>query len=256
MERNEPQYDDESTGEPTSVRPLMSPYELFMLVLSVFTLVALGTQAMLPGDSEILEILDLVDSLVCVAFFGDFVRSMVRAPNKKRYFFRWGWIDLLSSIPAVEVLRWGRAARILRILRVLRGVRSARVLLQFMLSRRAESALLGTAMLTLILLILGAVAMVLFENDAPGANIRSAEDALWWATTTISTVGYGDLYPTTTEGRIAGAILMTAGVGLFAAFSGCVVAWILGHEDRKIDRELEGLRAEVRELKSLLRDRK
>ena len=57
------------------------------------------------------NILEYADFLVCVVFFGDFLFTLIRSENRWRYLRTWGWIDLLSSIPAVDVLRWGRAAR-------------------------------------------------------------------------------------------------------------------------------------------------
>jgi voltage-gated potassium channel len=58
------------------------------------------------------------------------------------------------------------------------------------------------------------------EHDAPGGNIRTASDVLWWAITTVTTVGYGDRYPVTDAGRIAGATLMICGIGYLATVLG------------------------------------
>lgn len=61
-------------------------------------------------------------------------------------------------------------------------------------------------------------------ETAPESNIKTAEDAIWWAFVTITTVGYGDRFPVTTEGRIIAALLMTAGVGLFGTFTGFIAS--------------------------------
>lgn len=60
---------------------------------------------------------------------------------------------------------------------------------------------------------------ILEVEDAPESNIKTAEDAIWWTYTTITTVGYGDKYPVTTEGRLIAMTLMTFGVGLFGTFT-------------------------------------
>jgi len=65
------------------------------------------------------------------------------------------------------------------------------------------------------------------------ATIKSAEDAIWWSISTITTVGYGDKYPVTTEGRVVGIVLMICGVGMFAGLSGLVASVFLGGQDRK-----------------------
>jgi len=59
-------------------------------------------------------------------------------------------------------------------------------------------------------------------TNPPNSNIKTAEDALWWAYVTITTVGYGDRFPVTTEGRLIASLLMTAGVGLFGTFAGYI----------------------------------
>jgi voltage-gated potassium channel len=91
---------------------------------------------------------------------------------------------------------------------------------------------------------------------APESNIRSAEDALWWTVATLTTVGYGDLYPVTSEGRLLAGLAMVAGVGLFGAFSGLVASWLLRPAERQQDTELTELRDEVRALREELAARR
>lgn len=202
-------------------------YQLFMLALCLYALVALGIEALIPIDEPTRQILSAADWLVCLLFLADFVGNLVLATNRWKYFATWGWIDLISSIPAIDIARLGRAARILRIFRVLRGIRATKTLASFVLERRAESALLTAALVSILLLVSSSIAILHFERGAESANIRSAEDAIWWAAVTITTVGYGDRFPVSTEGRIIAAMLMTAGVGLFGTFSGFVAAWFL-----------------------------
>ena len=117
--------------------------------------------------------------------------SLKQAPSKRRYLVTWGWVDLISSIPAIDVFRWGRTARVLRVLRVLRGVRSARELVHFLARRRVESAALATVLLSLLLVVCSSIAVIELEIPA-GGNITTAEDAMWWAVATTTTVGYGE----------------------------------------------------------------
>jgi voltage-gated potassium channel len=86
-------------------------------------------------------------------------------------------------------------------------------------------------LISITLVIFSSIAILNVETK-PESNIKGAEDALWWAVVTITTVGYGDKYPITTEGRIIGALLMTAGVGLFGAFTGYVASWFLGSRQK------------------------
>jgi voltage-gated potassium channel len=222
-----------------------------MLVLCLWALSSLGIGTIWRLDPEIQQIIDYADVLVCVLFFVDFLASLKRAPRKWVYLASWGWIDLLSSIPTIDALRWGRAARLLRILRVLRGVKSARSIAHFVAERRAQSAFLATALLSLLLLVFAAIAVLQFETG-PDSNIRTAEDALWWAVSTMTTVGYGDTYPVTPEGRLAAVFLMAAGVGLFGTFSGLVASWFLSPVARETDSDIEDLKALVADIRRRL----
>jgi voltage-gated potassium channel len=229
-------------------------YELFMLGLCLYALLALAADSFLGLDPDSRQILEWADHAVCILFFVDFVASLVRAENRWRYLITWGWIDLLSSLPLVGALRVGRAARVFRILRVLRGVRATRLIASFILNRRAEGAFLAATLLSILLVVASSVAIVQLETG-PGVNIRGPADALWWSFVTVTTVGYGDRYPITPEGRFVGALLMLAGVGLFATLSGFVASWFLTPAAREQENELEGLRRELAAIRGLLEAR-
>lgn len=238
---------NESYSPPTRVRS----YQLFMLALCVYAILALAVERFFPIGEGTREILDHADVGVCVLFAIDFIVSLATAKSRWRYLTTWGWIDLLSSIPTISLLRLGRAARIIRIFRVLRGVRATKVLSSFVLERRSEDTLLAVVLISFLLMILASASVLHFET-VPEANIRSAEDALWWACSTMATVGYGDRFPVTWEGRLIGALLMTAGVGVFGTFSGFVAAWFLAPTARKNRSEIEMLRQEIGELRAML----
>lgn len=138
----------------------------------------------------------------------------------------WGWIDLVSSIPMVGVLRVGRIFRLIRLLRIIRAFRSTKKLVYHLFINKAEGAFVSVFSIAILLLIFCSIAILQVETD-PNSNIKTAEDAIWWAYVTITTVGYGDKFPVTTEGRVIAAILMTAGVGLFGTFTAYVSSWFL-----------------------------
>ncbi|MBA3345990.1 MAG: ion transporter [Gemmatimonadales bacterium] len=225
-----------------------------MLALSLYALSALSVEVLVPLESETRRLLQAADTGVCILFLLDFVHQFIRAPSKWQYFSRWGWIDLLSSIPMIDVLRIGRLARVMRILRVLRGVRSTKLLVTFILERRAESAVLAIALAAVLLVLFASIAMLQFEGTQESANIRTAGDALWWAMATITTVGYGDRFPTTSEGRVVAGILMIAGVGLFGTLSGLIASSFLTPGDQQQEGQLQLLRTEVADLRRILED--
>jgi voltage-gated potassium channel len=230
-------------------------YQLFTLVLSLYAIFVLLIQSLLRINPGINGILDYADFVVCILFFGDFLYSLWRAPNRWGYIKTWGWLDLISSIPAIGIARLGRAARILRVFRVLRGLRATKQLTTLILRRRAENTFLAMSLVALLLTVFCSIAILHFENDSNG-NIKTAEDAIWWAFVTITTVGYGDRFPVTSEGRIIAAVLMSAGVGMFGTFSGYVAAWFIRPaspvEEPREKSEITELRESIETLKTLV----
>jgi voltage-gated potassium channel len=230
---------------------LSGPYRLFMLALCLFALLVLAADTVIPLTLSTRQILGYADTAVCGVFFIDFLIQFARAKHRWEYFARWGWIDLLSSIPMVDALRIGRAARIMRIIRVLRGVRSTKLLAEFVLHRRAQGAFLAATLVSLLLVVFASIAVLQFEQ-VQGANITTAQDAVWWAVVTLTTVGYGDRYPITGEGRVIAGLLMITGVGLFGTFSGYVASWFLVPGDKRQESDVKELRAEIAALRELI----
>jgi voltage-gated potassium channel len=227
------------------------PYVFFILALSVLALVALGIEAAIPLDAASRQILGYADFIICGLFFIDFLLCLRRAEDKKRYLVTWGWLDLLSSIPTVGFLRFARAARIVRLLRVLRVARSARLLSSAILEKRAQSGLLAAALASVLLIVSTSIAILQVEKS-PEANIRTAEDAIWWSVTTMTTVGYGDRYPTSSEGRLVAGFLMVGGVGLFGVVSGFLAAWFLNPTGQKETSEHAAIQQELAEMRRQL----
>ena len=235
----------------------VSIYELFMLGLCVYVLVTLSLTTFISLDPEVKAILEYIDNAVCVLFLGDFTYKLLTAKSKRAY-LKWGWIDLLSSIPMVDPFRWGRFARVFRIFRMLRAVRSARAISVPILRYRGEATIAVVGLMTVILMTVSSIAVLDFEREVNG-NIQSAEDALWWSFATITTVGYGDRYPVSTGGRVVAAVLMVAGVGLFGTVSGLFASVFMhpGQESEEvslseIQRKLVELNAKLDALQSHL----
>lgn len=207
---------------------------LMVVVLSFYVLGALLVDTFFVLQPEVSKLLSLLDDIICVFFLYDFCLRFYRAEDKIR-FMRWGWIDLLSSIPTFEYFRPGRALRLFRILRVLRAFRSLRHLAGHIFRNRVRGTFTSVAILAVLMVIFSSVAILQVEDD-PNSNIKTAEDALWWAYVTITTVGYGDKYPVTTEGRIIAVFLMTTGVGLFGTFTGFVASWFVEERQEELEK--------------------
>ena len=84
---------------------------------------------------------------------------------------------------------------------------------------------------------LGSLAVLDAEQDAHGANITSYGDALWWSCTTVFTVGYGDRFPVTLEGRLVAVVLMLIGIGFVGVVTASVAAWMIRQVEQQDHRE-------------------
>lgn len=129
----------------------------------------------------------------------------------------------------IDSLRFGRLFRILRLLRIIRAFRSAHALMKYLFAKRAQGTLISVITLGVLLVISSSIAILTVETD-PNSNILTAEDALWWSYVTITTVGYGDKFPVTTEGRLIGVVLMTYGIGIFGAVTAYASSHFLGEK--------------------------
>jgi voltage-gated potassium channel len=246
------------TSQPASDSvEILSTLQVVTFILSIYALIVLLVQSVVPLTLEASTLLDRIDLYVCIVFLVDFFVSFYKAPSK-RIFLKWGWIDLISSIPMLDMFRVGRAIRIIRIFRILRALRSTKYILNYFLRNHKGTSFASIATISLMLLIFGSISMLHFETSAD-ANINTPADALWWAYTTITTVGYGDKYPLSFEGRIVAAILMTIGVGLFGTFTGFVTSLFVEpeHHEEKANLEqltlaIQTLSAQVQSLESKL----
>lgn len=208
-----------------SIGVKLSILDLIIVVLSIYVLIALvaDTFFILPG--EISNLLAMIDDGICIIFLIEFSVRFYRAESKLS-FMKWGWIDLISSIPALPVARCGRVFRLIRLLRVLRAFRSTRILVKHVFKNRVKGTMTSVVILAFLVVIFSSISILIVEKS-PDSNIKTSGDALWWAIVTVTTVGYGDKYPVTTEGRIIGSLLMFVGVGLFGSFTGFLATWFI-----------------------------
>ncbi|WP_226345626.1 potassium channel family protein [Agilicoccus flavus] len=192
-----------------------------LTLLALAFLVAYAWPVLDPGmDGNIRDALGVVSWSVWVAFAIDLGIRLLVARNRRRYALA-HWYDVaLVALPLLRPLRLLRLLALLRILdRVASGTLAGRVLVYV-----GGAAVLSVG--------LGALAALDAERNADGANITTFGDALWWATTTVTTVGYGDFFPVTLTGRLVAAILMLFGIGLVGSVTAAVASWILSRAGR------------------------
>ena len=232
----------------------LNPWDWFVLIVAVVALLLVLLETFLHIPANLLPLLRDIDRLSCLIFLADII---VRWRREKwaASFWRWGWIDLLASIPFDPAFRSLQAIRIYRFIRFIRVMKKLNTLTS---GTSLNEKLLALPGIAVVMVFFSTMLMVEVERNAPNATIKTGGDALWWALTTVTTVGYGDTYPVTTEGRIIASVMMLIGIALFGSMSAIVTSkLILPKETRdheELRHEIRSLHEEIRELRRHLPD--
>lgn len=205
-------------------------WDRIVIVGTVLTIGILILDFGLAPESVLSLWLQWIDLALCGLFLTDFAWRM-RVASNPWIFLRRNWFDLIGAIPFLGPLRAVRVVRMMRLLRIMRVFvllnRSARAF-EWPPAARALGYLGVTAV---VWWGFAAFAFTVFERGANN-NIKSVDDALWWSITTLSTVGYGDIYPSTGGGRLVAALTMALGVGVLGTFGGTVATMLLDIRDQ------------------------
>lgn len=186
---------------------------------------------------------------IWIMFVGDYLVRLVLA-QQRLTFIRRNWLDLLIlALPMLRPLRLLRGLVALSAIgRGGSGFARGRVVASIATAVAAGGAVAALALLDA-------------ERANPDANVRNYGDALWWAMSTITTVGYGDRYPTTTEGRLVAAVLMVAGIALLGVVTASLASWFVERvgevtrAEQSTQAKLDALTAEIHALRDQLEQR-
>ncbi len=187
-----------------------------LAVLAGLFLVGYAVQVLAQGLSpDARTVLNALVWAIWISFGVDFLIRVGLARRRTRYVWRHLVDVVIIALPMLRPLR------VLRLIMLLR-----------MINRRFAATLRGRVVIygaftALLLIFCASLAVLQAERHHPGANITGFGDALWWAIVTICTVGYGDRFPVTVEGRSVGVALMISGVGLFGAVTASFAAWLV-----------------------------
>ncbi|HEX2938727.1 MAG TPA: potassium channel family protein [Ruminiclostridium sp.] len=203
-------------------------WDIAIIILSFYTVMEFFIELVTKIPEHALGVLEEIDFFICILFLADWIYYFIVSKDKARY-FKHHLLDLISSIPFVQILkplRIARAARIFRLVRLIRGMRGAEKFIGIFAKNKARSAMSIYIVITTIIYLYGTLGIYNFEEGI-NKNINSFGDAMWMAFTTLTTVGYGDCYPITPGGRILCALLVLTGMGLFSLFTAEFAAYIL-----------------------------
>ena len=164
--------------------------------------------------------------------------SRLWAAESRRAYLRGHWIDLVSCLPPARWLRPLRLLRLLRLVRAFAGVGRALTSIERFSKHRGLIWLLVAWVGVMFFCAVGFYVTEFGINE----SVDGPLDALWWGLTTMTTVGYGEVYPITPEGRIAAAVLMVFGIGLYSLVTATVTSVLIsGRSERDVPEQLERL---------------
>lgn len=185
------------------------------LVVTFAGVILLLVQLVQIKDPVGIDLVEVLDTLVCLTLIADFFYDLIYA-NDRKALLKSRWWEPLASIPMIDAAQKAvLAIRLLRILRLLRIIKLHRELRTFLNSSYdflQKNRILDLSCFVGLTILTGSLGFFYAEQGVNPA-LHSYKDSVWWAMVTVTTIGYGDIYPVTTAGRFVAMIMMFIGIG-------------------------------------------
>jgi len=205
-------------------------FDLFIQSLIILSLVGFSIETIPDISKSLAEVLRISEIIIVIIFTIEYLLRIIVSDKKLKFIFSfYGLIDLFAILPfylstGID-LRSIRALRLLRLFRAFKLVRYSNAIQRF---NRAliliKEELVLFIFVTVILIFLSGAGIYFFENQAQPEVFTSIFQSLWWAIATLTTVGYGDIYPITMGGKIFTFIILIIGLGIIAVPTGLVAS--------------------------------
>lgn len=206
--------------------------EIIINIITAVSVLFIVVQYLFSLTSIQLSIVYVFDLFVVIILAVDFSNRAIKSKQGLKYVLR-HWYELPAMIPLLifNVIE-GVENSIVAILRLIRLIRLIQLFFRSLRVLHGKNKFVYIILFSFSSISIGAVLGYLFESPNPDSNIKNIGDAFWWAIATVTTVGYGDVYPVTAEGRIVGSILMIVGIAILWVFISTVG---MALRDHKID---------------------
>lgn len=214
-------------------------FAYFIQSLIFISILSFSFETVPDLEPDTRKILRVIEVFCVVIFTVEYILRIYVADKKHKFIFSFfGIIDFLAILPfylALGVdLRSLRALRFLRLFRILKLIRYNKAIKHFTKAiSLAKEEILLFLIVTLILIYFSAVGIYYFEHEVQPENFASIFDSLWWAIITLTTVGYGDVYPITVGGKVFTFFILMIGLGIVAIPTGIISSALTKSVDKK-----------------------
>ncbi|WP_339838902.1 ion transporter [uncultured Maribacter sp.] len=214
-------------------------FAYFIQALIFLSIIAFSYETVPDLEPSTRKLLRIIEIFCVIVFTIEYLLRIYVSDKKHKFIFSFfGIIDFLAILPfylslGVD-LRSLRALRFLRLFRILKLIRYNKAIKHFSKAiSLAKEEILLFLIVTLILIYFSAVGIYYFENEAQPENFSSIFDSLWWAIITLTTVGYGDVYPITVGGKVFTFFILMIGLGIVAIPTGIISSALTKSVDKK-----------------------
>jgi len=200
-----------------------TPVEILVYVLIILSVTMIAVEVSDPAFViKYKHLFDVAEVGFIIFFVVEYVVKFAVAKNKWLFFRRY-FIDLLAILPFLRFFRLFRGFRILRLLRVVRLLRLGNMITRRLSKIDGAKNLREASIVTIVFLssvLAGSIGILMFERGHPDGHFKNLGDGLWWSLVTLTTVGYGDKFPQTGEGKVLGGVIMLVGLSFYGLVAG------------------------------------
>lgn len=205
-------------------------FDIFIIIVIFLSLITYSINTIPTLDSVLQEKIGFLDNIFIVIFSIEYILRIYASSNKVKYIFSfYGIVDLLSILPFYLGLFYDgefiKALRFLRVFRLMKITRYSKTMQKFYLAfYNAREEFVIFAFITIIMFYLASVGIYQFEHEAQPDTFGSVFQSMWWSVATLTTVGYGDVYPITVGGKIFTTFILILGLGIVGVPAGIIAA--------------------------------